>query len=85
MADKVLRALVGFEHWQSINKALPLWLVKYHLASIGGVEASRMEVVLDEISPHRGFGATSWPFPALNVSFEVIHPSYKEGGWHEPL
>ena len=42
-----LRALLGFERWQSANKGLPLGSVKDHLGSIGGVEASRMEVMLD--------------------------------------
>ena len=48
-----LRALQGFEHWQSIisNKGLPLGSVKDHPGSIGGVDASRIEVVLDGISP----------------------------------
>ena len=55
--------------------------VKYHLSSIGGVEASRMEVVLYGISPS-SFEATSWSFAAMNVWDEVIDPSYREGGWH---
>ena len=44
-----LRALLGFERWQSANKSLPLGSVKDHLGSIGGVEASIIiiEVVLD--------------------------------------
>ena len=42
-----LRALLGFERWQSANKELPLGSVKDHLGSIGGVEASRIEIVLD--------------------------------------
>ena len=45
--------------------------VTYHLGSIGGVDASRMEVVLDGISPS-SFWATSWSFPAMHVWFEVI-------------
>ena len=52
--------------------------VKEHLGSICGVDAIRMEVVLDGISPS-SFGATSSSFPAMNVWFEVINPSYKEG------
>ena len=63
-----LRALLGFEHWQSIYKGLPLGVVKDHLGSIGGVEAGRMDVVLDGISPS-SFGATSWSFPSMNVSY----------------
>ena len=42
-----LRALLGFERWQSAKKGLPLGSVKDHLGSIGGVEASIIEVVLD--------------------------------------
>ena len=42
-----LRALLGFERRQSANKGLPLGSVKVHLGSIGGVEASRIEIVLD--------------------------------------
>ena len=42
-----LRALLGFERWQSANKGLSLGSVKDHLGSIGGVEASRVEIVLD--------------------------------------
>ena len=33
--------------WQSVNKCHPLGSVNYHLGSIDGVEASRVEVVLD--------------------------------------
>ena len=40
-----LRAMLGFERWQSANKGLPLVSVIDHLGSIDGVEASRMEVV----------------------------------------
>ena len=41
-----LRAmLLGFERWQSANKGLSRGSVIDHLGSIGGVEASRMEVV----------------------------------------
>ena len=54
-----------------VNKDLPLGLVKDHLGSIGGVEASRIEVVLDRIS-QSSFRATSWSFPAMiDVWFEV--------------
>ena len=42
---------------------------------------SNKKVVLDGISLSR-FGATSWSFPAMNVWFEVINSSYREGGWH---
>ena len=42
-----LRALLGFERRQSANKGLPLGSVKYHLGSIGGIEASKIEIVLD--------------------------------------
>ena len=42
-----LRAMLGFERWQSANKDLPLVSVKDHLGSIDGVEASIMEVVFD--------------------------------------
>ena len=73
-----LRALRGFERRQSINKDLPLGSVKDHLGSIGGVEDSRMEVVLDGIS-RSSFGATSFCFPAMNVWVEVINPSYRGG------
>ena len=66
-----LRAVLGFERWQSANKGLPLGSVKDHLGSIGGVEASRIDVVLDGISPSR-FGATSWSFPAMNYWVEVV-------------
>ena len=63
-----------FERWQSANKCLPQGSVKDHLGSIGGVDDSRIEVVLDGISPS-SFGATSWSFPAMNVWVEVIDPS----------
>ena len=46
-----LRTLLGFERWQFSNKDLPMGSVKDHLGTIGGVEASRIEVVLEEISP----------------------------------
>ena len=49
-----------------------------------GVEASRIEVVLDGVSPSR-FGATSWSFPAMNVWIEVIDPLYREGEWHHAM
>ena len=55
--------------------------VKYHLGSVGGVEASRIEVVLDGISSS-SFGATFCSFPAMNVWDEVISTSYRERGWH---
>ena len=42
-----LRALLGLERWQSANKGLPLGSVEDRLGSIGGVEASRIEVVFD--------------------------------------
>ena len=42
-----LRALGGFERCQCANIGLPLGSVKYTLGSIDGVEASRVEVVLD--------------------------------------
>ena len=67
-------ALLGFERWQSANIGLPLGSVKYHLGTIGGVEASRTEDVFDGIDPSR-FGANSWSFPAMNVWVEVIDPS----------
>ena len=44
---RCLRALLGFERWQSANRGLPLGSVKDHQGSIGGVEASRIKVVLD--------------------------------------
>ena len=50
--------------------------VEDHLSIIGGVEASRMEVMLDGISPS-SFGATSWSFPAMNVWVEVTDPYSK--------
>ena len=55
--------------------------VKDHLGNIGVVEASRMKVLLDGISPS-SFVATSWSFPAMNVWVEGIDHSYQEGGWH---
>ena len=67
LAPSTLGALLGFERWQSANKDLPLGSVKYHLGSIGGVEASRIEVVFDGISPSR-FGATSWSFGDVRTS-----------------
>ena len=42
-----LRAMLGFERWQSANKGLPLGSVIDQLGGIDGVEASRMEVVFD--------------------------------------
>ena len=42
-----LRAMIGFERWQSANKGLPLGSVIDQLGGIDGVEASRMEVVFD--------------------------------------
>ena len=60
-----LRALLGFERWQSATEDLPLGSVRDHISCIGGVEASRIQVVLDGISPSR-FRATSWSFPAMN-------------------
>ena len=42
-----LRAMLGFERWQSANKGLPLGSVIYHLCGIDGVEASRMEIMFD--------------------------------------
>ena len=76
-----LKALLGFERWQSTKKGLPLRSVKDNLGSIGDVEASRIEVALDGISPS-SFGATSWYFPTMNYWVEVIGPSYRVGGWH---
>ena len=76
-----LRALLGFQRWQSAKKGLPLGSVKDHLGSIGGVEASIIEIVLYGISPSR-FGATSWSFPAMNYWVEVVDSSYRKGGWH---
>ena len=78
---RVYRALLEFDRWQSINEGLPLRSVKYHLSSIGGVEASKMEVLLDGISPS-SFGVTPWTFPAMNVWVEVKDSSYMEGGFH---
>ena len=43
-----LRALLGFERWQSDNKGLPLGSIKDHLGIFGAVEASRIEVGLME-------------------------------------
>ena len=59
--DLTYLRLLGFERWQSANKGLPLGSVKDHLGSIGVVEASRMEVVLDGISPP-SFGGGLWVF-----------------------
>ena len=42
-----LRAMLGFERWQSANKGLPLGSVIDQLGGIDWVEASRMEVVFD--------------------------------------
>ena len=42
-----LRALLGFERWQSANKRLQLGSVKDHLGSIDDVDASSVEVVRD--------------------------------------
>ena len=49
-------ALLEFECWQSTKQNLSLGSVKHHLhvGSIGGVEASRMEVVLDVITQLNG-------------------------------
>ena len=76
-----LRALRGFERRKSINKDLPLGSVKDHLGSIGGIEGSRIEVVLNGISPS-SFGATSWCFPAMDVWIEVrlFIEGAREGG-----
>ena len=52
-----------------------------YIGQHGGVETSRVEVVLDGISPSR-FGATSWCFPAMNYWVEFVDPSYREGGCH---
>ena len=50
---------------------------------IDGVEASRIEVVLDWISPYRpSFGEASRSLPAMDVWVEVIDSSNREGGWH---
>ena len=76
-----LRALLGFECWQSANKGLPLGSVKAYLGSIDGVDASIIEVVLDCISPS-SFGAAFRSLPAMDVWVEVIDSSYREGGWH---
>ena len=76
-----LRALLGFERWQSAKKGLSLGSVKDHLGSIDGVEASRVEVVLDWISPS-SFEAASWSFPTMDVRVEVKDSSYRERGWH---
>ena len=73
--------MLVFERWQSAYKGLPLGSVRYHLGSIGGVEASRRQVVLDGISPSR-FGANSWSFPTMNDWVDVVDLSYREGGWH---
>ena len=42
-----LRAILGFERWQSANNGLPLGSVIDHLGGIDGVEASRMEIMFD--------------------------------------
>ena len=47
LADKVLRAMLGFERWQSTNKGLLLGYVIDLLCGIDGVEASRMEIMFD--------------------------------------
>ena len=73
--------MLGFGRWQSANKGLPLWSVIDHLGSIDGVEASRMKVVFDRISPF-GFGAASWSLPTMDVRVEVKDSSHREGGWH---
>ena len=73
-----LRALIGFERWQSANKGLPLWSVKDHLGSIGVVEASRMEVVLDGTSPPR-FGGGLWVFSSHGY-FGHGHRHFVQGG-----
>ena len=44
--------------------------VKSHLGSMGGVEASIMDVMLDGIGPS-SFGAAYWSFPAMDVWNEV--------------
>ena len=59
-----LRALLWFEHWQSAHEGLP----RGSVGSIGGVEASRIEIVLDGIRPF-SCGAAYWSFPAMNVSY----------------
>ena len=77
-----VRAMLGFERWQSANKRLPLGVCLIpNLGSIDGVEASRMKVVFDRISPS-GFGAASWSLPTMDVRVEVKDTSYREGGWH---
>ena len=73
-----LRALLGFERWQSANKGLSLGSVKEYQGSIGVVEASRIKVVLDGISPS-SFGATSLSFPAKDVWVEGHRP-FIQGG-----
>ena len=40
-----LRALLGFERRQSTNKGLPLGSAKDHIGSIGGIEASIIDIV----------------------------------------
>ena len=55
--------------------------VKYHLGNIGGSEANRMEVVLDDISPS-SYRVAPWSFPVMNFWIEVTDLSYREGGWH---
>ena len=53
--------------------------VKDHLGSIGVVEASRMEVVLDGISPPR-FGGGLWVFSSHGEWVKVIDFSYRNVG-----
>ena len=62
-----LRALLGFERWQSTNKSLP---GQRHLGSIGGVEASRIEVVLIE-SAHLVLGRPLGLFQPWMFGFEL--------------
>ena len=42
-----LRAMLGFERWQSANKGFPLGSVIDHLGGIDGVEPSRMQIMFD--------------------------------------
>ena len=76
-----LRSLLGFVHWQCINNVHPLGSVKYHLGSIGGIDATGMEVKLDGITRSSSV-ATYWSSPAIHVWFEVTHPSYREAECH---
>ena len=76
-----LKSPAQFESWEFINEGIPLGSDKDHQGSIGGVEASIIEVVLDGISPS-SFGATSWSFPTMDVWLGVIDSSYWERGWH---